>query len=185
MNWRTKTLEQRLTLYSSADTLPPDLEKALQANPDLKQRWEQSQRLTKLLSLKQYERPDPDVASRCRSSVIRQLRSIDQEERYPVIDWGWDGVSPAFRMGLAALFVAFIGLQLMSDPSRSSSPTQQADLSALPFQPQPAQAELRRPASVPPTFIQERNDFSAMLATNWVPRAPQPSGPYRFIGTTP
>ena len=180
MNWKIRKLAQRLDLYVDTESLPADLERALEQHADLRAHWEQRQRLTQLLAFKQYERPDPDVASRCRSSVIRQLRSIDQEESYPVFDWAWPGVSPAFRVGLAALFMAFVGYQVMNNSGPSPTAPQQADIGALPL-PQASQSATRRTAELPTV---DRSDFSVLMVSNWAPRVQQ-GGPQPFRRATP
>lgn len=173
MNWQRKKLEQRLALFTTKDDLPDDLQEAIQRDPELRTQWEQSQRLVALISLKQYEQPESDVASRCRSSVLRQLRSSDQEESYPFFDWGWDGISPLFRVGLAALFLVLVGLQLKTNPAHAPATTQQADLGALPFPQQPQLDARRTPAPASPG-----PDFSVMMVSNWFPRIQQPAAQF-------
>ncbi len=163
MNRQKKKLVQRLAEYRPSDTLPPDLQDALQKHPDIQAEWQQTHRLVSLLSLKQYERPGPDVASRCRSSVLRQLRSVDSEESYPFFDWRWDGATPLLRLGLAAVFLALIGLQFVSSPDQGARTAGHAELGSLTFTPS-APAEMRRaaaPARSTPI------DFSAIGITNW------------------
>lgn len=176
MNRQKMKLARRLAGYRHTDTLPPDLHEAVQKLPDLKLEWEQSQRLVSLLSLKQYERPDPDVASRCRSSVLRQLRSVDEEETYPIFDWQWNGITPIFRFGLAALFLAFIGLQLLQSPNPEPVSAHQAELGTLPFTPTIAS----EPARAQTTATAGTIDFSQIGITNWPPRAQQ-AGSVSFV----
>lgn len=137
---------------------------------------EQERRLCALLSLKQYERPAPDVARRCRAGILRQLATRDRADTAAPWSTFWADSFPAFRFGMAALLMALLGLHMLSASSLVpvvGSPRllaeQWEEASAFVSGDQLAQEERPNP------------EFSAMMMSNWSPRL-QRGGSYQFIG---
>lgn len=114
MNRQKKKWLEQLALHRSESTLPEHLRAVLNEQPDLRDAWAQSNRVASLLSLKRYELPEADAEQRCRSAVIRQLRSVPATETGGRWGWLWIDATPAMRVALAALFVAMIGLHILA-----------------------------------------------------------------------
>ena len=80
--------------------------------------------LQKLLHLKQYEKPEEARMTRNKQNIMRSVRQAQAEKRKPLLDMiavniPWFFAEPKY--GIAALFVAFIGLQYVGINSRNSS----------------------------------------------------------------
>lgn len=127
---KQKWLEQ-LALHRDESTLPEHLRSALKDHPDLQEAWAHSNRVASLLSLKRYELPDAESEQRCRSAVIRQIRSIPATETTG--RWGrlWVDATPAMRVALAALLMAMIGLHMLAGgPLADHSPSEASQWTA-------------------------------------------------------
>ncbi|MEI6891930.1 MAG: hypothetical protein V5783_07140 [Pontiella sp.] len=80
--------------------------------------------LQQLLHLKQYERPDAARMTRNKQNIMRSVRQSQSEKRKPLLDRleiniPWFFSEPKF--GIAALFVAFVGLQYVGVNARNSA----------------------------------------------------------------
>jgi hypothetical protein len=79
---------------------------------------------THLMHLKQYETPDPDRMRRNRQNIMREVRKARSEQKKPLLDLmeiniPWFFAEPKY--GIAAVFVAFVGLQYLGTTARTSS----------------------------------------------------------------
>jgi len=73
-----------------------------------------------LLALKRYERPSGEHSERAIQNIMRQVRSSSNVPSlllFPDKSFGWMFAQP--RYGVAALFVIFLGLHLISKPVSS------------------------------------------------------------------
>ncbi len=82
------------------------------------------QMLQQLLQLKAYETPDPARMTRNKQNIMRQVRQTQSEKRKPLLDlmelnMPWFFAEPKY--GIAALFVAFVGLQYVGMNARNSA----------------------------------------------------------------
>jgi hypothetical protein len=80
--------------------------------------------LQKLLQLKQYETPDVARMTRNKQNIMRQVRQAHSEKRKSLLDLlelniPWFFAEPKY--GIAALFVAFVGLQYVGMSARNSA----------------------------------------------------------------
>lgn len=80
--------------------------------------------LQQLLQLKTYEKPDPSRMTRNKQNIMRQVRQAQSEKRKPLLDRleiniPWFFAEPKY--GIAALFVAFFGLQYVGMTTRQSA----------------------------------------------------------------
>lgn len=80
--------------------------------------------LQQLIHLKHYETPDPDRMRRSRQNIMREVRKVQADKRKPLLDLmevniPWFFAEPKY--GIAAVFVAFIGLQYLGSTARNSS----------------------------------------------------------------
>lgn len=80
--------------------------------------------LQQLLHLKQYEKPEDARMVRNKQNIMRSVRQAQSDKRKPLLDMlevniPWFFAEPKY--GIAALFVAFIGLQYAGINSRNSS----------------------------------------------------------------
>jgi hypothetical protein len=80
--------------------------------------------LQKLLHLKQYEVPEVARMTRNKQNIMRQVRQAQTEKRKPLLDLlelniPWFFAEPKY--GIAALFVAFVGLQYVGMSAKNSS----------------------------------------------------------------
>lgn len=80
--------------------------------------------LKQLLHLKQYEKPDVARMTRNKQNIMREVRKAQSDKRKPLLDLleiniPWFFAEPKY--GIAALFVAFIGLQYVGINSTSST----------------------------------------------------------------
>lgn len=78
--------------------------------------------LQKLFHLKSYEVPDPDRMTRNKQNIMRQVREVNSRARWDLFDLlevniPWFFAEPKY--GIAALFVAFAGLQYLGASSRN------------------------------------------------------------------
>ncbi len=83
-----------------------------------------------LVTLKRYEKPDPAFEERCVSYVRRQiLTGMYAPEQEEAGAWHsiWESAFPAFRFGMAALFVALLGLHMLQVGSLPSLNTADFD----------------------------------------------------------
>lgn len=111
MTCRCSKIRKKVAPFRAKAELPDDLRRALEACPLCHAHWRRSRRVAELVSLKRYEKPDPNGLARCRLAVRRQIEQAADEEAQAV---GW-GVFPVFRFSLAALLlVALLGLHMIS-----------------------------------------------------------------------
>lgn len=80
--------------------------------------------LQQLLHLKAYERPDPSRMTRNKQNIMRAVRQAQTEKRKPLLDIlelniPWFFAEPKY--GVAALFVAFLGLQYVGMSTRQTA----------------------------------------------------------------
>ena len=80
--------------------------------------------LQQLLHLKQYERPDAARMTRNKQNIMRSVRQAQSEKRKPLLDLlevniPWFFSEPKY--GIAALFVAFVGLQYFGINAKNSA----------------------------------------------------------------
>lgn len=80
--------------------------------------------LRQLMHLKHYEIPDADRMRRSKQNIMREVRHVQSEKRKPLLDRlelniPWFFAEPKY--GIAAVFVAFIGLQYLGNTARNSS----------------------------------------------------------------
>jgi hypothetical protein len=80
--------------------------------------------LKQLLHLKSFEAPDPSRMTRNKQNIMRQVRQAQSEKRKPLLDLlevniPWFFAEPKY--GIAAVFVAFIGLQYAGMTARNST----------------------------------------------------------------
>ncbi len=80
--------------------------------------------LQQLLHLKSFETPDPARMTRNKQNIMRQVRQAQSKQRKPLLDLlelniPWFFAEPKY--GIAALFVAFIGLQYAGMTARNSA----------------------------------------------------------------
>ncbi len=160
MKCKCSRLRKRLSLYDER-TLPDDLRAALENCPSCRRFFEQHQMVRQLLALKNCESP-PDYGSRCVENVHRRLAALLEEEKKGALtDWRdiWLGPVPAFRVGVAALFLVFLGLHMLSSAPRP--------LTQWVPQPEPRTAHERRLESPSPPFraadmrlLYEQGDFT-------------------------
>ena len=80
--------------------------------------------LQQLIHLKQFETPDPDRMRRSKQNIMRGVRQAQAGKRKPLLDLmelniPWFFAEPKY--GIAAVFVAFIGLQYVGTTARNSS----------------------------------------------------------------
>lgn len=80
--------------------------------------------LKQLLQLKAYEKPDSSRMTRNKQNIMRQVRQSQSEQRKPLLDRlelniPWFFAEPKY--GIAALFVAFVGLQYAGISAKNSS----------------------------------------------------------------
>ena len=80
--------------------------------------------LEQLLHLKQYETPDTARMTRNKQNIMRSVRKAQTEQRKPLLDLleiniPWFFAEPKY--GIAALFVAFVGLQYVGINARNSA----------------------------------------------------------------
>ena len=80
--------------------------------------------LQHLLHLKTFEMPDSSRMTRNKQNIMRQVRQAQSEKRKPLLDRlelniPWFFAEPKY--GIAALFVAFIGLQYAGMSARNST----------------------------------------------------------------
>lgn len=80
--------------------------------------------MQQLLHLKTFEIPDPSRMTRNKQNIMRQVRQAQSEKRKPILDLleiniPWFFAEPKY--GIAALFVAFIGLQYAGMTARNST----------------------------------------------------------------
>ncbi|MDF7807512.1 hypothetical protein P4E94_08700 [Pontiellaceae bacterium B12219] len=80
--------------------------------------------LQKLLHLKQYEVPEVARMTRNKQNIMRQVRQAQMEKRKPLLDLlelniPWFFAEPKY--GIAALFVAFVGLQYVGMNAKNSA----------------------------------------------------------------
>ncbi|MDF7826311.1 hypothetical protein P4B35_19945 [Pontiellaceae bacterium B12227] len=80
--------------------------------------------LKQLMHLKQYERPDAARMTRNKQNIMRSVRQAQSEKRKPLLDLlainiPWFFAEPKY--GIAALFVAFVGLQYVGINARNSA----------------------------------------------------------------
>ena len=80
--------------------------------------------LQQLLHLKKYETPDAARMMRNRQNIMRTVRQAQSEKRKPLLDMleiniPWFFSEPKY--GIAALFVAFVGLQYVGINARNSA----------------------------------------------------------------
>jgi hypothetical protein len=80
--------------------------------------------LQQLLHLKQYEIPETARMTRNKQNIMREVRKAQTEKRKPLLDLleiniPWFFSEPKY--GIAALFVAFIGLQYVGMNSNNSA----------------------------------------------------------------
>ncbi len=132
MKCKCSRLRRQLIRYGE-DTLPDKLRAARDACPDCKRFFERTQLMRHLLALKNQE-PSADYEQRCVQGVHRRLRTLLAEEAEKQRGWReiWLGPVPAFRFGVAALFVVFLGLHLMSStPTPISEWTPQPGMRTL------------------------------------------------------
>ncbi len=77
--------------------------------------------LSRLLALKNYERPDEERTEKSIQSIMRTVRTVGNMPTlllFPEKRLGWAFAQP--RYGIAALFVLFLGLHLMDRPMPSA-----------------------------------------------------------------
>lgn len=82
--------------------------------------------LQQLLHLKTYETPDSSRMTRNKQNIMRQVRQAQTEKRKPLLDIlelniPWFFAEPKY--GIAALFVAFVGLQYIGITAKHSTDT--------------------------------------------------------------
>ncbi|MDZ8118286.1 hypothetical protein [Pontiella agarivorans] len=80
--------------------------------------------LQQLLHLKSYERPDPSRMTRNKQNIMRSVRQVQSRKRKPLLDLlelniPWFFAEPKY--GIAALFVAFLGLQYVGMSTRQNA----------------------------------------------------------------
>lgn len=80
--------------------------------------------LQQLLHLKSYEKPEASRMTRNKQNIMRQVRQSQSEKRKPLLDIlelniPWFFAEPKY--GIAALFVAFVGLQYAGITAKHSS----------------------------------------------------------------
>ena len=80
--------------------------------------------LKQLFHLKQYETPDVARMTRNRQNIMRQVREVSQTQRKSLgdlieVNFPWLFAEP--RYGVAMLFVAFAGLQLLGVNARHAA----------------------------------------------------------------
>ena len=175
MNRQKKKWLEQLALHRSESTLPEHLRAVLNEQPDVREAWAQSNRVASLLSLKRYELPEEEAGQRCRSAVIRQLRSVPAMESDGRWGWLWVDATPVMRMTLAALFVAMIGLHMLAGgPLVDHDPAEAAHWSpdAMAMGPGPADGLDDRP-----------NPEFAEFMSQWMPQMQQSS--IRLISYSP
>lgn len=83
--------------------------------------------LQKLFHLKSYEIPDPDRMTRNKQNIMRQVREANGKARWDLFDLlevniPWFFAEPKY--GIAALFVAFAGLQYLGASNRNMPDSQ-------------------------------------------------------------
>ena len=93
-------------------------------NTDMAVNSEAEALLNQLLYLKRYETPEASRMSRNKQNIMRQIRLSQAEKRKPLLDL-IEGSIPWFfaepKYGIAALFVAFVGLQYIGINARQST----------------------------------------------------------------
>ncbi len=80
--------------------------------------------LNQLMRLKSYETPEAARMTRNKQNIMRQVRQAQSEQRKPLLDrleisMPWLFAEPKY--GIAALFIAFIGLQYAGINARNST----------------------------------------------------------------
>lgn len=172
MKCRCTKTQKRLVTFTAGAELPADLRRSVEQCPECRAFWMQTRRLAALIALKRYERPDEQALERCVIEARRRVSALEQNDE--ALTWGaWWGTSmPAFRFSMAALFIALLGLHMLSVSRLPSIHTSEQSL-----------AEHVRENQAQRLAQDERPnpEFSVMMLSNWSPRVQQNSA-YQFIG---
>lgn len=132
MKCKCSKIRKRL-IRQDGDGLPDDLRAAVDACSDCRRFFERVRMVRQLLALKNEESP-ADYGPRCVANVHRRLAVLLEENTAERADWReiWMGPVPAFRFGVAALFVVFFGLHMLtSTPPPLTQWTPQAEMRTL------------------------------------------------------
>lgn len=108
---------EALILGGDEADLTPDIKALIDADPQLKDLYQRTCLTRQLCSLKRYERPDRVREVRMRQDILRRIRQQqDEPGRLSIWEVLTGSTTPALRFGIAALFLALIGIQLFTSP---------------------------------------------------------------------
>lgn len=104
---------QRSIIEIDQSCLPADVSSHMASCAPCRNYYERTKRTVQLISLKRYEKPDAFAEERIRNRIRDGLAKSVATETVRTISWPWRLV-PGFSYALAALFIAFLGLQIFS-----------------------------------------------------------------------
>lgn len=115
MKCKCSKLQKEILEHIHAE-FPDDLRARVDQCPACSAFERRSRAIHGLVALKRYEKPDPAFEERCVSYVRRQiLTGMYATDTEDAGAWQsvWESAFPAFRFGMAALFVALLGLHML------------------------------------------------------------------------
>jgi len=132
--------------------IPPDMARHIEQCPDCRQEAKRTAMLCRMLAFKQYEKPSPEMTSRCIRGVRDRLAAIEaQAERAGALGRITPFTLPAMRFALAALFLMMLGAHVFLMTPTPSLESQLAHsipvVRQVAYQPAPATTNI---ASMPP-----------------------------------
>jgi len=179
MKCRCTKTRKKLVGYPLGTDIPDELRRTVEACPECRAFWAQMRRVAGLVALKRFELPDERDLERCRQAVRRQAMALQEEAGAAAWDAFWGATMPAVRFGMAALFVALLGLHIFSASHLPAIHTTERAFTDHIQQTHVAAAEQVAGDERPnPEFP------AAMMMSNWSPRIQQ-GGAYQFIGLGP
>lgn len=112
---------QQHCMELAGEPLPPAIAEHVQNCAACKAVYEKTLLLTKLISLKQYEKPDAAIEARC--CAMLQTRIDAAEENRGGLFHIFDAPSAVFRYVLAAFVLGFLGIHMLTMENVSPLPS--------------------------------------------------------------